>query len=68
MATRKPLVLDNDLKVQELQAGDDVGAALPTPTQAGQVLYAATIAAFTVELPMIGPQGWLVSGGKMLVK
>lgn len=41
---------------------------LPTPTQAGQVLYAATIDAFTIELPIVGPQGWLVGGGKMLVK
>ena len=41
---------------------------LPTPTQAGQVLYAETIAAFTIQLPIIGPQGWLTGGGKMLVK
>ncbi len=41
---------------------------LPDPTQVGQVLYAATVLAFTIELPMIGPTGWLVSGGKLLVK
>ncbi len=68
MATRKPLVLSDLLKVEELQAGDDIGSGLPTPDEAGQVLYAATAAAFTAEVPMLGPPGWLHSGGKLLVK
>jgi hypothetical protein len=38
------------------------------PTEAGQVLFAATVNEFDQRVPILGPQGWLTSGGKLLVK
>ena len=40
----------------------------PTPEQVGQVRFAASADAFTNRVPIIGPQGWLTSGGKLMVK
>lgn len=42
--------------------------ALPTPDEAGQALVAATATAYEQVVPIIGPQGWLIGGGKLLVK
>lgn len=46
----------------------DLAAAAKLPDEAGQILFAATAAAFDQRVPIIGPHGWMTSGGKMLVK
>lgn len=70
MAERPPLVLDDNMKIQRLQAGDTLpgGSGLPTPDEPGQVLFAVTSAAFTKAVPMLGPYGWMMGGGRLLVK
>lgn len=37
-------------------------------TQCGQVLVAVTDTEFQAVMPILGPSGWLTSGGRMLVK
>lgn len=65
----RPLVLSITKKVQELQLGDTLpGVGLPIPDEPGQVLYAVTSAAFTKAVPIHGPTGWLVGGGRLMVK
>lgn len=46
------------------------GSPLPTPTAPGQILYAATAAAFVPALPLVVEPGYLVltDDGRIVVK
>ena len=64
MAERLPLVLGDDLKQQELQAGDSI--SLPA-NDVGSVLFSIDGVAFTEQTPLVGTTGWLVNDEGTLI-
>jgi hypothetical protein len=55
----------------EIKAQDGIGVfnlrALPVPVQVGEVLYAAVVGVFSVELPITSIGGWLVNNDGILL-
>lgn len=52
------------------EGGGSTPSPLPTPTEPGQILYAATAASFVPALPLVVEPGYLVltDDGRLVVK
>ena len=61
MASRRPVVFDDDWEIQELQDGDTLlGGSLPPATGVGQFLIAVDGVKFTPTLWLVDDNGCMI--------